>query len=148
MQISEYYLIYKKIKNNFFKVSLRNAGYSSSASMEIIDAITVLLSYGLITKTSPAALIASNPAVAGLGNMANLTSVIAASMVSTMANMANNANSNQINNLLNNASGGGGGSHDRYGSQYYSHGHSHGHMNGNMHSQNGHHSSSKVKHLF
>lgn len=36
------------------KLSLRNLGYNSSATMEIIEAITVLLSYGLISKIPPA----------------------------------------------------------------------------------------------
>jgi len=51
------------------KLSLRNAGYSSQASSEILEAITILLNYGLITKNSPATLLASNPSLANLINL-------------------------------------------------------------------------------
>jgi hypothetical protein len=60
--------------------------------MEIIDAITVLMSYGLITKISPAALLAANPSLASLINLgpaglANITTALAASMIGNMSNM-------------------------------------------------------------
>ena len=66
-------------------MSLRNAGYSSQASSEILEAITILLNYGLITKNSPAALLAANPSLANLINLgqvglANISSALAASM--------------------------------------------------------------------
>ncbi|RNA00567.1 RNA-binding Nova-1-like isoform X5 [Brachionus plicatilis] len=66
------------------KNSLRNAGYSSAASQEIIDALTILLKYGLITKTAPASLLESVQSGAAMPSLANVLSNIVSS-ISTMA---------------------------------------------------------------
>ena len=71
------------------KSSLRNTGYSSNASMEIIDAITVLMSYGLITKIPPTQILGQN--LSNLGgfnnssgginpNAANLLQILSSSL--------------------------------------------------------------------
>lgn len=72
------------------KSSLRNTGYSSTASMEIIDAITVLMSYGLITKIPPTQILGQslanlggfgNTGSAGLNpNAANLLQILSSSL--------------------------------------------------------------------
>jgi hypothetical protein len=92
---------------------LRNNGYSSSAAIDIIDAITVLLNYGLISKIPPATIISTNPALASLAmtlggigpsagpaaasNFSSLTSILAASMATSINN--NNNNNTNIQNF-------------------------------------------------
>ena len=66
------------------KNALRNAGYSSASSQEIIEALNVLLRYGLITKTPPASLLESVQSGAAMPNLANVLSNIVSS-ISTMA---------------------------------------------------------------
>ncbi len=82
-------------------MTLRNAGYNSAATMEIIDSITVLMSYGLITKVAPtntfsglnasplgAGLLHNNPipASSNLGNMSGF--------LNNTINASGNANAN------------------------------------------------------
>lgn len=66
------------------KNALRNAGYNSASSQEIIEALTILLRYGLITKTPPASLLESVQSGATMPNLANVLSNIVSS-ISTMA---------------------------------------------------------------
>lgn len=78
------------------KNSLRNAGYSSAVSQDIIDALTVLLKYGLITKTPPASLLESVQSGAAMPNLANVLSNIVSS-ISTMASNNSQRSSSSYN---------------------------------------------------
>ena len=66
-------------------MSLRNLGYNTAAAMEIIEAINILMNYGLITKIPPA-------------NVNNNFPAIAQNLVSNNHNSSNNNNSNNNSN--------------------------------------------------
>ena len=105
--------------------------------MEIIDAITVLMSYGLITKVSPSTVLAS-----GAGGNANM-----------LTNMLNNLGAFNMQNMSNNA--GRGASNDIYShnnnnnsnSSHHNHSHHQQHYhNGNQNGNNYHsHNSSHMQ---
>lgn len=107
--------------------------------MEIIDAITVLMSYGLITKVSPSTVLAS-----GAGGNANmLTNMLNNLGAFNMQNMSNNAGrgaSNDIYSHNNNNSNNNNSSHHNH-SHHQQHYH-----NGNQNSNNYHpHNSSHMQ---
>lgn len=65
-------------------MSLRNLGYNTAAAMEIIEAINILMNYGLITKIPPA-------------NVNNNFPAIAQNLVSNNHNSNNNSSNNNSN---------------------------------------------------
>jgi hypothetical protein len=88
--------------------------------LDIIDAITVLMNYGLITKIPPATILSSNPALAQFANMSfgagagaganfsGLTSILAASMAASIG-MQNALTSGSSTGVSNGMMGGPGG---------------------------------------
>ncbi len=104
---------------------MRQSNFNSGAILDIIDAITVLMNYGLITKIPPATILSSNPALAqfanmsfGSGNFSNLTNILAASMAASIGMQNALTSGNGVGNGMGMLGGSGGNSMGMMGNNF------------------------------